>query len=66
MPYTAEQAAELRRAFEGRWKPIYQEVDGQMVQPGISAATMLELQSDLFKVEKTVPSLTRAYLPSIL
>ena len=32
-------SGELFRALEGRWKPVYQEVDGQMVQPAISAAT---------------------------
>jgi uncharacterized protein (TIGR03067 family) len=52
MPFTATEEAELLRALHGRWRPSYQEVDGEMVSPAVSAATMVELQGDEFKVEK--------------
>ena len=52
MPYTAAQGADLLNALQGRWKPVYQEVDGQMVPPAESATTVVELQGNEFKVEK--------------
>jgi uncharacterized protein (TIGR03067 family) len=52
MPYTDADVAELLRALQGRWRPVYQEVDGQMVSPAVTAATMLELQGNDFRVEK--------------
>ena len=52
MPYTDADVAELLRTLQGRWKPIYQEVDGQMVSPTVTTATMLALQGNEFKVEK--------------
>jgi len=52
MPYTNADVAELLRTLQGRWRPVYQEVDGQMGSPAITAATMLELQGNDFRVEK--------------
>ncbi len=53
MPTAVELGEELFRALEGRWKPVYQEVDGQMVPPAESAATVVELHGNEFKVEKS-------------
>jgi uncharacterized protein (TIGR03067 family) len=52
MPYTAADGAALVSALQGRWKPIYQEVDGQMVPPAEFATTVVELNGNEFKVEK--------------
>src|SRR6516162_6433689 len=52
MPYTDVDVADLLTALQGRWRPVYQEVDGQMVSPAVTAATMLELQGNDFRVEK--------------
>ena len=52
MPSTDADLAELLSTLQGRWKPVYQEVDGQMVSPAVTNATMLELQGNDFKVEK--------------
>jgi hypothetical protein len=62
MPYTDVDVADLLTALQGRWRPVYQEVDGQMVSPAVTAATMLELQGNDFRVEKMAPSPTTAYL----
>lgn len=53
MPYKVEQGEELISALQGRWKPTYQEIDGQMVPPAESAATVVELKDNEFKVEKS-------------
>jgi len=66
MPYTDADVAELLRTLQGRWRPVYQEVDGQMGSPAITAATMLELRGNDFMVEKMARSPTTAYLRSTL
>jgi len=52
MPATAEYMADLLNALQGRWKPVYQEIDGQMGPASISAATVVEVQGNEFKVSK--------------
>jgi uncharacterized protein (TIGR03067 family) len=52
MSFTATEGTELLQSLNGRWKPVYQEVDGQMVEPSITASTTLELTGNDFKVEK--------------
>ena len=47
---TVAHGASVLDALVGRWKPVYQEVDGQMVSPAISAATVVEIQGNQFKV----------------
>jgi uncharacterized protein (TIGR03067 family) len=49
---TVARRASVLDALEGRWKPVYQEVDGQLVPPAISAATVVELRGNEFKVLK--------------
>jgi uncharacterized protein (TIGR03067 family) len=52
MPTAVEVGAELFNALQGRWKPLYQEIDGQMVPPSEYATTVVELSGNEFKVEK--------------
>jgi uncharacterized protein (TIGR03067 family) len=52
MSHTAAAGADLLSALRGRWKPIYQEIDGQMVPPTEYATTVVELRDSEFKVEK--------------
>jgi len=49
---TVAQGASVLDALQGRWKPVYQEVDGQMVSSAISAATVVEISGNQFKVLK--------------
>jgi uncharacterized protein (TIGR03067 family) len=52
MPSTTEYWAGVINALQGRWKPVYQEVDGEMGPPSVAAATVVEIQGNEFKVLK--------------
>jgi uncharacterized protein (TIGR03067 family) len=49
---TQVKASSVFDSLQGRWKPVYQEVDGQLVSPAISAATVVEIHDTEFKVLK--------------
>ena len=53
MSSTVAQGADVLGALQGRWKPVYQEIDGQMVPATEFATTIVELKSNEFKVEKS-------------
>ena len=40
------------QALQGNWKPIYQEIDGQMIPPSEYATTLVELRGNDFRVLK--------------
>lgn len=52
MPTTAADVTALIGTLQGRWLPIYQEVDGQMVPPAEYAMSVVEMTGNDFKVLK--------------
>jgi len=52
MSSTATQPVDVLDALQGRWRAIYQEVDGQMIAATEYASTIMELQTSEFTVEK--------------
>ena len=51
MPSTYKDVASLRGALQGRWKPVYQEMGGEMA-PATDPTHAVELQGNEFKVIK--------------
>ena len=51
-PTVADVSAVLN-ALQGRWLPVYQEIDGQMIPKSEFAANLLELTGTEFKVIKS-------------
>jgi len=51
MQTTAVDPGALLNALQGRWAPVYQEIDGQMLPPANNANHEVELQGNEFKVE---------------
>jgi uncharacterized protein (TIGR03067 family) len=52
MPTTVADVVALLGALQGRWIPVYQEIDGQAVPKADFATTVVEIQSNEFKVIK--------------
>jgi len=51
MPPSSPDPVALLNALQGRWIPVYQEIDGQMLPAAANTLTM-ELQGDEFRIEK--------------
>jgi uncharacterized protein (TIGR03067 family) len=73
MSSPATQPSDVLDALQGRWRPVYQEVEGQMVAATEYASVVMELQTSGFTIEKggtaaytgTFTLLTATALPQI-
>jgi uncharacterized protein (TIGR03067 family) len=52
MSSPATQPSNVLDALQGRWRPVYQEVEGQMVAATEYASVVMELQTSGFTIEK--------------
>jgi uncharacterized protein (TIGR03067 family) len=52
MSSTSTQPTSTLDALQGRWRPIYQEVDGQMIAATEFASVIVQLSGNEFTVEK--------------